>query len=60
MQMVAGGPGEPIWLTNIIAGGTLCTLTYTWPGIDRRPFRASVLHARRARPGAGEGALRRA
>jgi hypothetical protein len=37
MQMVAGGPGEPIWFTNIIAGGTLYTLTYTWPGIDRRP-----------------------
>jgi hypothetical protein len=37
MQMTAGGPGDPIWFTNVISDGVLSTLTYTWPGIDRRP-----------------------
>jgi hypothetical protein len=37
MQMTAGGPDDPIWFTNIIDDGTLYTLTYTWPGIERRP-----------------------
>jgi hypothetical protein len=37
MQMTAGGPDDPIWFTNVIDDGTLYTLTYTWPGIDRRP-----------------------
>jgi hypothetical protein len=37
MQMTAGGPDDPIWFTNIISDGVLYTLTYTWPGIERRP-----------------------
>ncbi|MFC4496331.1 hypothetical protein ACFPA8_19575 [Streptomyces ovatisporus] len=32
-QMVAGGPGYPIWFTNLIYRGTLYTLTYKWPGL---------------------------
>lgn len=36
MQMTAGGPGDPIWFTNIVDDGVLYTLTYRWPGIDRR------------------------
>lgn len=35
-QMVAGGEDEPIHFTNIVADGYLYTLTYTWPGIERR------------------------
>ena len=37
VQMVAGGPGEPIHFTNVIAGGELYTLTYEWPDIPRMP-----------------------
>ncbi len=37
MQMTAGGPDDPIHFTNIIDGGVLYTLTYAWPGIERRP-----------------------
>ena len=37
LQMVAGGPDEPIHFTNIIADGALYTLTYTWPDIPRLP-----------------------
>lgn len=36
-QMVAGGPGEKIHFTNVIADGELYTLTYEWPGIPRQP-----------------------
>ncbi len=36
-QMVAGGRDDPIWFTNIISDGVLCTLTYPWPGSERRP-----------------------
>jgi hypothetical protein len=37
MQMIAGGEDEPIHFTNLIDDGALYTLTYTWPGIERRP-----------------------
>ena len=37
MQMVAGGENDPIHFTNLIYDGQLYTLTYTWPGIERRP-----------------------
>jgi hypothetical protein len=37
MQMIAGGEDEPIYFTNVISDGQLYTLTYTWPGIERRP-----------------------
>lgn len=33
-QMVAGGPGYPIWFTNLIYHNTLYTLTYKWPGLN--------------------------
>jgi hypothetical protein len=33
-QMVAGGPGYPIWFTNLIYRNTLYTLTYKWPGLN--------------------------
>jgi hypothetical protein len=36
-QMIAGGDQYPIHFTNVISGGFLYTLTYKWPGIDRRP-----------------------
>jgi hypothetical protein len=36
-QMIAGSDDDPIHFTNVIAGGQLYTLTYKWPGIDRRP-----------------------
>jgi hypothetical protein len=36
-QMIAGGPGQRIWFTNVIYRDTLYTLTYRWPGIPRRP-----------------------
>lgn len=36
-QMTAGGPGYPIWFTNLIYRGTLYTLTYKWPGLTRHP-----------------------
>jgi hypothetical protein len=32
-QMVAGGPGYPIWFTNLIYHNTLYTLTYRWPNV---------------------------
>ena len=32
--MVAGGPGYPIWFTNLIYRGSLYTLTYKWPGLN--------------------------
>ena len=34
-QMVAGGPGYPIWFTNLIYRNTLYTLTYRWPGVTQ-------------------------
>jgi hypothetical protein len=37
MQMTAGGKNQPIWFSNIISDGVLYTVTYTWPGIARRP-----------------------
>lgn len=33
MSMVAGGPGDKIWFTNLIVDGKLYTYTYAWPGI---------------------------
>ncbi|WP_152627268.1 hypothetical protein [Streptacidiphilus melanogenes] len=36
-QMVAGGPGYPIWFTNLIYHGKLYTLTYKWPGLTEHP-----------------------
>ncbi|EST38374.1 hypothetical protein N566_07740 [Streptomycetaceae bacterium MP113-05] len=36
-QMTAGGPGYPIWFTNLIYRGTLYTLTYKWPGLSEHP-----------------------
>jgi hypothetical protein len=36
-QMIAGSEDDPIHFTNVIAGGQLYTLTYKWPGIERRP-----------------------
>ena len=36
-QMVAGGPGYPIWFTNLIYHNTLYTLTYRWPGVTQHP-----------------------
>lgn len=35
--MVAGGPGYPIWFTNLIYHNTLYTLTYRWPGVTQHP-----------------------
>ena len=32
-RMIAGGPGYPIWFTNLIYHDTLYTLTYEWPGL---------------------------
>ena len=32
VQMIAGGPGEPIHFTNILFDDRLYTLTYRWPG----------------------------
>jgi hypothetical protein len=69
-QMIAGGPDEPIYFTNIISGGVLYTLTYTWPGLARRPcsrigpFTLSDLnaffeHSRYAGPEILEGPPRR-
>jgi hypothetical protein len=37
MQMTAGGEDDPIYFTNLIYDGVLYTLTYKWPGIERRP-----------------------
>jgi len=37
LQMIAGGEDHPIHFTNLIYDGVLYTLTYTWPGIERRP-----------------------
>jgi hypothetical protein len=37
MQMIAGDDDSPIHFTNLIYDGTLYTLTYEWPGIERRP-----------------------
>lgn len=34
MQMVAGGPGQPIYFTNVIKDHYLYTKTYTWPGLS--------------------------
>ncbi|GGQ36861.1 hypothetical protein BKA00_001596 [Actinomadura coerulea] len=33
-QMIAGGPGYPIWFTNLIYENSLYTLTYKWPGLS--------------------------
>jgi hypothetical protein len=40
MQMTAGDESSPIHFTNLIDDGVLYTLTYTWPGIERRPCSA--------------------
>ncbi len=37
MQMTAGEEGSTVHFTNLIYDGVLYTLTYEWPGIDRRP-----------------------
>jgi hypothetical protein len=37
MQMIAGSDDDPIHFTNLIYDGILYTLTYEWPGIERRP-----------------------
>jgi hypothetical protein len=37
MQMIAGGENHPIHFTNVVYDGVLYTLTYKWPGIERRP-----------------------
>jgi hypothetical protein len=37
MQMIAGSEDDPIYFTNLIFDGVLYTLTYKWPGIERRP-----------------------
>jgi hypothetical protein len=37
MQMIAGSEDAPIYFTNLIYDGVLYTLTYEWPGIERRP-----------------------
>ncbi|HEY8216371.1 MAG TPA: hypothetical protein VIH82_04495, partial [Acidimicrobiia bacterium] len=37
IQMIAGGDKYPIHFTNLIHDGVLYTLTYKWPGIERRP-----------------------
>jgi hypothetical protein len=34
-QMVAGGPNDEIWFENLFYKGTLYTITYTWPGVDK-------------------------
>jgi hypothetical protein len=38
LQMIAGGESSPIHFTNLIYDGTLYTLTYKWPGVERRPL----------------------
>ena len=41
MKMVAGGPDDPIWFTNLIWHNTLYTLTYRWPNVtDNRCHQA--------------------
>ena len=37
LQMIAGGETHPIHFTNLVYDGVLYTLTYKWPGIERRP-----------------------
>ena len=37
LQMIAGGENHPIHFTNLVYDGVLYTLTYKWPGIERRP-----------------------
>ena len=37
LQMIAGGESSPIHFTNLIYDGTLYTLTYKWPDVERRP-----------------------
>jgi hypothetical protein len=37
MQMIAGSEQHPVHFTNVIADGTLYTLTYAFPGIPRNP-----------------------
>jgi hypothetical protein len=32
-QMIAGGPDDPIWFTNVIYRDKLYTLTYEWPKV---------------------------
>jgi hypothetical protein len=36
LQMIVGGGSHPIHFTNLIHDGVLYTLTYKWPGIERR------------------------
>jgi hypothetical protein len=36
-QMIAGSDDDPIHFTNVVDDGTLYTLTYKWPDIERRP-----------------------
>jgi hypothetical protein len=39
-RMVAGGPDDPIWFTNLIWHNTAYTLTYRWPNVtDHRCHR---------------------
>ena len=37
LQMIAGGENHPIHFTNLVYDGVLYTLTYKWPGVERRP-----------------------
>ncbi len=60
MQMTAGGKMQPIQFSNIISDGVLYTVTYTWPGIARRPcFPGWAVHPGRLQPGCRVGTLRR-
>ena len=34
-KMVAGGPNQPIWFTNLIYENSLYTVTYKWPGLRK-------------------------
>lgn len=36
-EMIAGGPGDPIYFINLILGNSLYTITYTWPGVTIHP-----------------------
>jgi hypothetical protein len=37
LQMIAGGESSQIHFTNLVYDGTLYTLTYKWPDVERRP-----------------------
>ncbi len=36
-EMIAGGPGYPIYFINLIFGNSLYTITYIWPGVTDHP-----------------------